>query len=354
MPKTISIPSESHLEITGEFALIESIFKAGALAMANADPKNAPALGIGDDCALLQPKNDELIAITSDLLVAGRHFFIDADPYRLGKKSLAVNLSDLAAMGAKPIGFTLSIALPTIDESWIKLFAKGLFEEAKQYHCHLIGGDTCAGPLTINITALGSIPSKQSIRRSGAQMNDDIWVSGTLGDARLALAYARKEWSLNLSPTQLTYINQRLHEPTPRIELGLALRGIANAALDISDGLLGDLNHILRASHLNAEVAIDSLPASNVLQEQEEHIRRQCAAAGGDDYELCFTANVEHRPKIEKIASDLDIPLTRIGHIIPKKENIGDQGITLLDHQSKPLEPKEKNSLLCSFDHFKP
>ncbi len=353
MSKSIPTPLEPNSEIAGEFALIESIFKVGALAMANANPENAPALGIGDDCALIQPKNGELMAVTSDLLLAGRHFFEDTDPYRLGKKSLAVNLSDLAAMGAKPIGFTLSLALPVIDTDWIKAFAKGLFEEAQQYHCHLIGGDTCAGPLTINITALGSVPSNQGIRRSGARVNDDIWVSGLLGDARLALAHARKEWALNLSSSQLTIINQRLHEPTPRIELGLALRGIANAALDISDGLLGDLSHILRASNLNAQVWIDSLPLSDVLQEQEEHIRRQCAAAGGDDYELCFTADVKHRPQIEKIASDLHIPLTRIGQILHKKENMEGQGIVLLDQQNKPLEPKETTKLLRSFDHFK-
>lgn len=350
----MSTPSESHLEIASEFALIEAIFKAGALAMANADPKNAPALGIGDDCALIQPKNDELIAITSDLLLEGRHFFIDTDPYRLGKKSLAVNLSDLAAMGANPIGFTLSLALPVIDENWIKAFAKGLFDEANQHRCHLIGGDTSAGPLTINITALGSVLKHQAIRRSGAQVNDDVWVSGTVGDARLALAHARKEWTLTLSSAQLAKINQRLHEPTPRIGLGLALRGIANAAIDISDGLLGDLNHILHASNVNAEVWVDSLPISDVLQHQEELVRRQCAAAGGDDYELCFTADVKHRPKIKRIANELDLPLTRIGQIIQSKKNIGEKVINLFDHQNKPLGPKETDALLRSFDHFKP
>ncbi len=217
----------------GEFALIESVFKAGAIAMAQINPKNSPVLGIGDDCALLKPKEGELIAITSDMLVSGRHFFADADPYCLGKKSLAVNLSDLAAMGANPLGFTLSLALPSMDDIWIQTFARGLFEEANQFNCPLIGGDTCAGPLTISITALGSVPRQQSIQRSGAQVNNDIWVSGTIGDARLALAHARNEWTLNLSATHLKMINQRLHEPMPRVALGIALRGIASAGIDI-------------------------------------------------------------------------------------------------------------------------
>ncbi|MEY3058566.1 MAG: hypothetical protein RI941_1291, partial [Pseudomonadota bacterium] len=213
MSDRIANPTKNPLEHMGEFALIESVFKAGAIAMAQINPKNSPALGIGDDCALLKPKEGELIAITSDMLVSGRHFFADTDPYCLGKKSLAVNLSDLAAMGASPLGFTLSLALPSMDEVWIQTFAQGLFEGANQFNCPLIGGDTCAGPLTISITALGSVPRQQCIQRSGAQVNNDIWVSGTIGDARLALAHARNEWTLNLSATHLKMINQRLHEP---------------------------------------------------------------------------------------------------------------------------------------------
>ena len=254
MSDRIANPTKNPLEHMGEFALIESVFKAGAIAMAQINPKNSPVLGIGDDCALLKPKEGELIAITSDMLVSGRHFFADADPFRLGKKSLAVNLSDLAAMGASPLGFTLSLALPNMDDAWIKAFARGLFAEAERFNCPLIGGDTCAGPLTINITALGSVPSNHSMRRSGAQNHDDIWVSGTVGDARLALAHARNEWGLHLNADQLRSINQRLHEPIPRIELGIALRGIASAGIDISDGLLGDLRHILNASDVSAEI----------------------------------------------------------------------------------------------------
>jgi thiamine-monophosphate kinase len=189
------------------------------------------------------------------------------------------------------------------------------------------------------------------MRRSGAQIHDDIWLSGTVGDARLALAHARNEWGLHLNVDQLRSINQRLHEPIPRIELGIALRGIASAGIDISDGLLGDLKHILKASHLHAEVWIDSLPISNVLHEQEAQIRRQCAAAGGDDYELCFTAPQCHRSQIQEISQDLDIPLTRIGQLVESKEDI--QSITLLDHDGKLLGAGLTNALLQSFDHFK-
>ena len=254
-------------------------------------------------------------------------------------------------MGASPIGFTLSLALPNMDDAWIKAFARGLFAEAERFNCPLIGGDTCAGPLTINITALGSVPSNHSMRRSGAQNHDDIWASGTVGDARLALAHARNEWGLHLNADQLRSINQRLHEPIPRIELGIALRGIASAGIDISDGLLGDLKHILKASHLHAEVWIDSLPISNVLHEQEAQIRRQYAAAGGDDYELCFTADQKHRLHIQQIANDLGITLTRIGQLVESEEDI--QSITLLDHDGKLLRAELTNALLQSFDHFK-
>ncbi len=351
MSDRIANPTKNPLENMGEFALIESVFKAGAIAMAQINPENTPVLGIGDDCALLKPKEGELIAITSDMLVSGRHFFADADPFRLGKKSLAVNLSDLAAMGASPIGFTLSLALPNMDDAWIKAFARGLFAEAERFNCPLIGGDTCAGPLTINITALGSVPSNHSMRRSGAQNHDDIWVSGTVGDARLALAHARNEWGLHLNTDQLRSINQRLHEPIPRIELGIALRGIASAGIDISDGLLGDLRHILNASDVSAEIWLDLLPVTCILQEQQNHIRRQCAAAGGDDYELCFTASQSHRSRIQQISQDLDIPLTHIGQLV-KNKSIAPNMI-LLDQDGQALDTELTNSLLQSFDHFK-
>jgi len=350
MSDRIANPTKNPLEHMGEFALIESVFKAGAIAMAQINPKNSPALGIGDDCALLKPKEGELIAITSDMLISGRHFFADADPFQLGKKSLAVNLSDLAAMGASPLGFTLSLALPNMDGAWINAFAQGLFAEANQFSCPLIGGDTCAGPLTISITALGSVPPDQSIRRSGAQIHDDIWVSGTVGDARLALAHSRNEWDLHLNAAQLTTINQRLHEPSPRIVLGIVLRGIATAALDISDGLLGDLRHILNASDLSAELWLDLLPVSDVLQTQRSHIRWQCAAAGGDDYELCFTAPQYHRSQIQEISQDLDIPLTRIGQLVNNKSIA--PNMILLDQNGKALDTELTNSLLQSFDHF--
>jgi thiamine-monophosphate kinase len=208
-----------------------------------------------------------------------------ANPELLGRKALAVNLSDLAAMGAKPIGFTLAIALPTVDKAWLEAFSKGLFAVANQYSCPLIGGDTTAGPLTISITAFGSTPSGKAIRRSGAKTGDDIWVSGAVGDARLALAALRHE--MNLPENDLKQIEHRMHNPTPRVDLGMKIREVASAALDISDGLLGDLQHILKQSQVSAEVFLDQLPKSEILQKQSEDVQNQFAACGGDDYEIC-------------------------------------------------------------------
>ena len=224
----------------GEFDLIERFFKTGANAM---NPKPGIGLGIGDDCALIYPSSSEEIAITTDMLVEGRHFFAGANPELLGCKALAVNLSDLAAMGATPLGFTLALALPSADPVWLGAFSKGLFSTARQFSCPLIGGDTTAGPLTISITAFGTLPKGKAIRRSGAKPGDDIWVSGELGDARLALAALRHE--IELTQDELKEIEHRMHQPIPRVDLGVQLRGIATAALDISDGLLGDLKHIL-------------------------------------------------------------------------------------------------------------
>lgn len=337
----------------GEFELIQSIFQSLADGMAKTHPLDAPILGIGDDCAIIAASEMDNLAVTSDMLIAGRHFFADADPYLLGRKSLAVNLSDLAAMGAKPTGFTLALALPEAQQKWLQSFAKGLFDVAKEFNCHLIGGDTCKGPLAISITAFGKIPRGQSILRSGAKVGDEIWVSNTVGDARLALAAARNEWPLNLNADEQSMINARLHSPTPRVELGMALRGIASAALDISDGLLGDLKHILKASGVNAEINIDAIPCSSVLRKQSLEIRRLCSACGGDDYELCFTAHSSQNSYIEALSRQLNIPLTRIGSITNKKD--GDQSCMILKDQSgKELSVDETKKLLQSFDHFYP
>lgn len=332
----------------GEFDLIWRFFKAGSESMAQTQTGQV-LLGIGDDCALLQPDAAQNLAVTSDMLVEGRHFFAGANPEWLGHKALAVNLSDLAAMGAQPIGFTLALALPYADSSWLTQFSQGLFRLAQQWQCPLIGGDTTQGPRTICITALGHVPANAAIKRSGAQVGDDIWVSGTLGDARLALGVLRKEWPLDSSG--LAAVLPRMHQPEPRIALGMQLRGIASSALDVSDGLLGDLGHILKASQVNAEVLIDQLPTSRTLAEQSERLRRQCAANGGDDYELCFTAPNNRRAAIESLSTAL-LPLTRIGRIT-SLANTAEPTLNLRDANGDRLPSAESTLLMQSFDHFK-
>ena len=337
----------SHSKPFGEFDLIERFFKTGSDSLrTNVD--QAVILGIGDDCALIQPRGDEEIAITSDMLVEGRHFFVGAAPEQLGRKALAVNLSDLAAMGARPTGFTLAIALPTVDHAWLEAFSKGLFAIAKEYSCPLIGGDTTAGPLTISITAFGSITTGKAIRRSGAKAGDDIWVSGTVGDARLTLAALRHE--IILPAEDLQKIERRMHNPIPRIELGMQLRNIASAALDVSDGLLGDLRHILKQSQVDAEIQLDQLPKSATLQKQNLGIQNQFAACGGDDYEICFTAPSSQRENIQAISKSIGLPLTIIGKIVSKKDV--EVKVDLLDDSGTLLSDVEAAPFLNSFDHF--
>ena len=330
----------------GEFDLIERFFKTGANAM---NPKPGVGLGIGDDCALIHPSSNEEIAITTDMLVEGRHFFVGADPELLGRKALAVNLSDLAAMGATPLGFTLALALPSADLIWLEAFSKGLFTVARQFSCSLIGGDTTAGPLTISITAFGSLPKGEAIRRSGAKPEDDIWVSGELGDARLALAALRHE--IELTQDELKQIEHRMHQPIPRVELGVQLRGIATSALDISDGLLGDLKHILNQSKVDAQIWINQLPKSATLLKQASSIQNQFAACGGDDYEICFTADKHQRDVIEKISKTLNLPLTRIGQIKAMKSS--GANIEIQNSDGNQLSDTETTALMKSFDHFK-
>jgi thiamine-monophosphate kinase len=331
----------------GEFDLIQRFFKTQSEAMLSTNPGSVSA-GIGDDCALLKTKPREEFAITSDMLVCGRHFFEGTNPEWLGWKALAVNLSDLAAMGAKPLGFTLALALPKADPIWLEAFSKGLFAIANQYSCPLIGGDTTAGPLNICITAFGGIPKDKAIRRSGALEDDDIWVSGSVGDARLALAALRHE--LELSKSDLEVIEARMHQPTPRIELGIALREIANSALDISDGLLGDLRHILKQSNKDAEVFLERLPKSATLLKQSVDIQTQYAACGGDDYELCFTAPASQREAIAKISANLNLPLTQIGSLKSMQNSTPE--IKLINSAGATLNQTESNALLQSFDHF--
>jgi thiamine-monophosphate kinase len=330
----------------GEFDLIQRFFKKQSEIMLAKNPGSI-SLGIGDDCALLKTEPNHEIAITSDMLVEGRHFFAGANPEYLGWKALAVNLSDLAAMGAQPVGFTLAIALPKADTAWLEAFSKGLFTIANAHSCPLIGGDTTAGPLNICITAFGTTPNHKSIQRSGALADDDIWVSGTVGDARLMLAALRHE--IELPQSDLEIIQERMHQPNPRVELGIALRSVATSAIDISDGLLGDLKHILKQSNKDAEVWLDQIPKSTTLLKQSRDLQDQFAAAGGDDYELCFTAPMGKRDVIKKISQDLRLALTRIGTIKPR-QNVSPSIVLKNNHGE--LNQEQVNILLQSFDHF--
>ena len=302
-------------------------------------PDSRTALGIGDDCALLTPAPGCQLAISSDMLVEGRHFFAQADPHALGHKCLAVNLSDLAAMGAQPIAFSLALALPAAQEAWLEPFSSGLLTLAEEHGCELIGGDTTKGPLTISITVFGEIPFTQALRRDAAKAGDDIWISGSLGDARLALAAYRDELILDAASHDAAA--QRMHRPTPRVALGMALRGIAHAAIDISDGLSGDLGHILQRSKVGASLDLDALPAGTVLQQQTESVRRDFMLNGGDDYELCFTAAPRRREQVLKAAEQVGVTVTRVGVI----ETL--PGLRLVDGNSAPVQ-----LTLHSFDHF--
>jgi thiamine-monophosphate kinase len=286
-------------------------------------------LGVGDDAALLQVSAGMELAISTDMLVSGTHFLPDADPFLLGHKTLAVNLSDLAAMGAQPRWATLALSLPQADGVWLQQFSKGFFALAEQYGVELIGGDTTRGPLNLCVTIMGEIAQGTALRRSGAQVGDDLWVSGKVGDAALALAFLQGR--ITLSDADFSSCALALHQPLPRVALGLALRGLAHSAIDISDGLLADLGHILKGSSVGAEIQFDRLPMSEVLRclsikakatPQEYRVALRCTLAGGDDYELCFTAPVKHRSALEIISRQINLPLTRVGAIVADNDCI--------------------------------
>jgi thiamine-monophosphate kinase len=269
-------------------------------------------LGVGDDAALLKVGDGMELAVSTDMLVNGTHFFPDADPLLLGHKALAVNLSDLAAMGATPRWATLALSLPSVDATWLEQFSRGFFSLAEHYGVELIGGDTTRGPLNLSITIMGEVPKGSALRRDGASVDDDIWVSGTLGEAALALAHLQGRIVL---PQQIfAACATHLHQPQPRVALGFALRGIASSAIDISDGLLADLGHILDRSRGGAEIDYTAIPSVAFNYGNADDVQR-CVLAGGDDYELCFTAPATCRGEIEKISVKLALPLTRIGKI---------------------------------------
>ena len=318
----------------GEFDLIARYFTR---------PARRAVTGVGDDCALWQPQTGMQLAVSSDMLVEGRHFLSTVAPQRLGHKALAVNLSDLAACGARPLAFTLALSLPRIDEAWLQGFSHGLFLLADAHGCELIGGDTTQGPLTICITVFGEVPPGDALLRGAAQAGDDIYVSGTVGDARLALEVFRG--SLSLDTELFETARSRMEQPQPRVSLGLALRGIANACIDISDGLVGDLGHIMKASGVGAVLTTgwvaDSAAISPALQSLPMSRRLDMALAGGDDYELLFTAAPNQAPAVQEAANDCDVPVTCIGRIS------AGQGLQVMDIHGVPISRR-----FVSFDHF--
>lgn len=303
-------------------------------------PARNAVLGVGDDAALIRPTPGMEVAVSTDMLVAGKHFFSDDDPRQLGHKALAVNLSDMAAMGAIPRWATLSLALPEADEGWLKGFAEGFLETAHKYSVDLIGGDTTRGPLNICVQIMGEVSAGMALRRDGAKPGDEIWVSGHLGAAALALAHLQRR--IELTPPDAAACLPALHMPSPRVALGEALVGVARSAIDISDGLLADLSHILESSGVAAEVAFAALPASTVLRARlHEEVARNCLLAGGDDYELCFTAPPSRREDILALSRRLELPLTAVGII---REG---SGLRLLDAEGKDMPIGA-----LGFDHF--
>lgn len=322
----------------GEFDLIQRFFKSQSRPSADVVP-----VGIGDDCAVINPTQGMQWLVSSDMLVEGRHFLSTVAPQRLGHKALAVNLSDLAACGATPRAFTLALSLPRADEVFLAGFAQGLFELAQRHGIALVGGDTTQGPLNICITVMGEVPRGQALLRSGAKVGDDIYVSGTtLGDARLALEVFRG--TVQLAGADFETVRRAMECPQPRVELGLALRGVARSAIDVSDGLLGDLGHILKASGVGACLHADALPRSAVLAAQDLALQRECGLAGGDDYELVFSAPSDEagRAAVAAAAAASGTPVQRIGRIE------AEPGLRLVDAAGQPLLTQ-----FSSFDHFK-
>jgi len=306
--------------LPSEFELIKKYFDR---------PARSAALGVGDDAALLHPHAGMELAVSTDLLLEGRHFSAGADARKLGHKSLAVNLSDMAAMGAAPRWATLAIALPAADERWLKEFSLGFFALAERFGVELIGGDTTRGPLCVCVTILGEVPAGLALFRAGARPGDDIWVSGELGGAALGLA-----------KPEIPAAAKRLHEPEPRVDLGEHLRGLASAAIDVSDGFGQDLGHILERSGVGAVVRYEDLPKFPFT---DLEMQRACVLSGGDDYELVFTSPQGVRDAVIALSSELKLALTRVGSV-----QAGDAKLTVLDAQGRPMKVGR------GFDHFKP
>ena len=326
--------------MTSEFDLIREYFTK---------PTHQTDLSIGDDAALISVSSGMNLAISSDMLVAGTHFFHDANAYKLGWKSLAVNVSDMAAMGANPKWATLAIALPHIDTQWLGEFSRGFFACAKQFNVDLIGGDTTRGPLTISVQIMGEVPQVDALKRSGAKVGDDIWVSGTLGDAALGLSHMQGKLheQFVLDDGYIEYCLHALHTPQPRVNLGLALRNVANSAIDLSDGLMSDLGHILKASTdaltpIGATIWLNKLPVSAFISQHLSHkAMQQFVLTGGDDYELCFTAESSQRDVLNRMSQHLHLPLTHIGNVTAVP------GLMVLDAEQKAVHFDQ-----TGYDHF--
>jgi thiamine-monophosphate kinase len=315
----------------GEFELIERYFTR---------PARRAVLGVGDDCAVLAPTPGMQWCVSSDMLVEGRHFLSSVAPQRLGHKALAVNLSDLAACGAEPLACTLALALPRADEVFLQGFAEGLWALAERHGIELVGGDTTAGPLNICITVIGQVPAGQALLRSGARAGDQLWVSGTLGDARAALEVFRG--TLEVPGAAFTTLRRAMELPEPRVALGQRLRGVASSAIDVSDGLLGDLGHVLRRSAVGARLDVDMLPRSAQLAALPPAVQLECLLHGGDDYELLFTAAPARREAVLGAAREAGVPVSCIGRIE------ADPGLVVTDGRGQALAVERGG-----FDHFK-
>ncbi len=319
--------------MAGEFDLIARHFTR---------PVRRAALGVGDDCALLRPVPGMQLAVSCDMLVEGRHFLSTVAPERLGHKALAVNLSDLAACGAEPLACTLALALPRADEAFVAGFAQGLFGLADAHGIELVGGDTTAGPLNICITVIGQVPPGQALLRSGARAGDELWVSGALGDARLALEVFRGQVAMTaLTGDDFESLRRAMEQPQPRVALGLALRGVASSAIDLSDGLAGDLGHILQRSGVGATVNVDALPRSAILAAQTAALQHECLVAGGDDYELLFTAPPGQADAVRAAGRAAGVAVTRCGSIEDRP------GLRVVGADGQPLARSFRG-----YDHF--
>lgn len=336
--------------MAGEFDLIKRYFSRTAGEQKDILQQSGVLLGVADDCAIFEQTPGSQIATSTDLLIEGRHFFADVDPYSLGHKALAVNLSDLAAMGAKPIGCLLGLALPQVDAEWLSAFSQGFYDLADAYACPLIGGDTTRSEqgICLSITVFGEVRAP-FLQRNKAQVGDDIWVSGTLGEAHIALGLLSKlKAGESLNPEQeqcLALTRMALERPTPRIALGQALYQVAHAMLDISDGLVQDLSHILKQSQVAAILEEDKLPVAEAARGLEQDQRRSAVLGGGDVYELCFTAPVSQRSRLQAISAELKIPLSCVGRIVAPETQA--QLLQVQDRFGQPVE-----IFHAGFDHF--